>query len=272
MTITQTNPIRKGVLIAFILTVPLSVRAADPPSTPASDPASVIESKATFESRGKTIAVECFEPSAPGKHPVAVVLHGSAGLTVGALMFRDQARDLAAHGYLVVLPHYFDRTGTTLADMPTMVENFPTWMQTVADASSYALDLPSAEPDHVALVGFSLGGYLALSTSTFDPRVIAVVDYFGGLPDLLAPRADRLPPTLILHGDADPIVPVSEAAELETLLETNQIPFEKHIYPKAGHGFFGPSSLDATNRTRAFLDRHLKPAPQQAQTASASTP
>jgi carboxymethylenebutenolidase len=264
MTLTRTFPITKGFLFALILTVAAPLRADDAKA--------VAESKATFESRGKTIAVERFEPPAPGRYPAVVLLHGSGGVTIGGSMFRDLARELAARGYLVVLPHYFDRTGTVPpAMLPTMVENFPSWAETVADASTYALSLPNAEPGRVALVGFSLGGYLSLSTSTFDPRVTCVVDYFGGLPDQLKDRASKLPPTLILHGEADPIVPVSEARKVQALLESNHVPFEVQTYPGAGHGFFGPAGKDATARTVAFLAKHLKSAPTPA-AATASTP
>jgi carboxymethylenebutenolidase len=265
MNIARNFPISKGFLVTLVLAIAVSARADDPASRPA--PGSVVESTTTYESRGKTIGIERFEPRASGKHPVAVVLHGSGGVAIGGFMFRNLARELASQGYLVVMPHYFDRTGTVPpVTRETMVENFRSWVETVADASSYALGLPNAEPGEVALVGFSLGGYLSLATSTFDPRVKVVVDYFGGLPEPLTDRADKLPPTLILHGDSDTIVPVSEASRVEELLKANHIPFEKKIYEGAGHGFFGASSKDATGRVVKFLGKHMK-APE-AQTAA----
>jgi carboxymethylenebutenolidase len=218
----------------------------------------IAESSGTFESHGKAIAVERFEPSAPGKYPAVVVLHGSGGLGVGGFMFRGLARELAARGYVVVLPHYFDRTGTTIADMPTMYARFREWAETVADANSYALGLESADGERLAIVGFSLGGYLAVSLSTFDPRVDAVVDYFGGLPDELADRAGRLAPTLILHGDADPIVPVSEARELDGRLTSAGVEHELRIFAGAGHGFLGATGREADRLAAEFLDRRLK--------------
>ncbi len=219
--------------------------------------AAIVESSDSFESHGKTIEVERFEPQAPGKHPVVIVLHGSGGMHVGGFMFRQMARDLAARGYVAVLPHYFDRTGTTIADLKQMVERFKDWMETIGDATTYAASLPNADADRVALVGFSLGGYLSLSNATFDPRVKAVVEYFGGLPDPLADRAGKLPPTLILHGDADPIVPVSEARELEDRLKAHGIAYEMTIFPGAGHGFLNQTGRDASRQTIEFLGKHL---------------
>lgn len=233
------------------------VGAGDGAASPAPEPRAVAESSATFESRGKPIAAERFEPAEPGRYPVVVVLHGSGGLAVGGFMFRGLARELAARGYVVVLPHYFDRTGTRIADPKAILDRFAEWMETVADATTYAAALPNADAERIGLVGFSLGGYLATSSAAYDPRVKAVVEYFGGLPDLLADRAGRLPPTLILHGDADAIVPVSEARELEDRLKAHDIPCEVHIYEGANHGFLGATGRDASRRTVEFLGKHL---------------
>ncbi len=222
-------------------------------------PMAVAVADGTFESHGKTIAVERFTPKEPGKYPVVVILHGSGGMTVGGFLFRGLARELAARGYLVVLPHYFDRTGTTIADPKAILDRFQDWLETVGDAMSYAAALPDADGGRIGLVGYSLGGYLATSEAVFDARVKVVVEYFGGLPDLLADRASKLPPTLILHGDADVIVPVSEAHELEERLKAVEVPYEIKIYEGANHGFLGTTAQDANRRTAAFLGKHLSP-------------
>ena len=55
----------------------------------------------------------------------------------------------------------------------------------------------------------------------------------------------RLCPTLILHGEDDAIIPVSEAHYLQKMLEDKKIPHEIKIYPGAGHGFDGEVWKDA---------------------------
>ncbi len=67
----------------------------------------------------------------------------------------------------------------------------------------------------------------------------------------------RLCPVLILHGEADPTVPVQEAYHLQRVLEKKRIPYEMQIYPGAGHGFEGPVWQDANARTLEFLKKHL---------------
>lgn len=218
----------------------------------------IVESKASYESQGKTIAVERFEPKAAGKYPVVLVIHGAGGMTIGGPWFRESARGLARRGYVAHVVHYFDLTGTTVADPSTMKAKFPAWLKAVADGVTNAAKQPNVDARRVGLLGFSLGSYLSLSLATFDPRVLAVVEYFGGLPDVLAKGVKSLPPVLILHGDADPIVPVSEATELEALCKEKKVPHEVRIYKGQGHGFFGDDALDAFRRTSTFFDTHVK--------------
>ncbi len=217
----------------------------------------ILESTAVFPSRDRRITVECFAPATPGPHPVVLVLHGSGGMDLGGFLFREQARRLARQGYLALVPHYFDRTGTRIADVGTMVRRFPDWLETLSDLTTFAVTMRGADPGRVGLVGYSLGGFLALSLATLDPRIDAVVEYYGGLPDELADRAGSLPPTLVLHGTADGIVPVAEAHRLLERLEAVGVPHESRLYPGAGHGFLGASHRDSVARAEAFLTRYV---------------
>ena len=67
----------------------------------------------------------------------------------------------------------------------------------------------------------------------------------------------RLPPILILHGEADPTVPVEEAYHLQQVLERRGVAYEMQIYRGAGHGFTGETWRDAGLRTLAFLKKYL---------------
>ena len=102
----------------------------------------------------------------------------------------------------------------------------------------------------------------------YDARVATVVDYFGGLPAPLVEKVKTLPPTLILHGDADKVVPISEAKALEKLCQERKFIHEVWVYPGAGHGFFGVTGQDAMKRSLSFLDvqlKHAKPSSTSAQ-------
>lgn len=208
-----------------------------------------------FATDGHAITLDCFLPETGASVPAVIGLHGSGGIRGG---FIEPARMLAASGFAVFVPHYFERTETVWADERTIRREFPAWMETVRDTIVYAESQSGVQGGHIALLGFSLGAYLALSVAALDERVKAVVEYFGGLPEEFSAGLRRMPPVLILHGQDDSVVPVAEAARLESVLKPLNVPYEKKIYPGAGHVFGGMTLFDAAQRTVAFLRKHLK--------------
>ena len=207
-----------------------------------------------FQSGGSSVTVQEFLPKSAGRYPAVIALYGSGGTRES---IADQpSRLMAAQGYSVFLVHYFEQTGTARADRETTQTNFPLWMATIGDAITFAARHASVDANRIALLGFSLGAYLALSVASLDPRVRAVVEFFGGMPEELH-GFTRMPPTLILHGEQDRVVPVSEATRLQQLLERSGTPYEMKLYPNAGHGFNGMQWIDAGQRTVQFLRKHL---------------
>lgn len=214
------------------------------------------ELSTTFVNFGdQKLPVELFAPAGTGRHPVVCALHGSGGLNdTGAL----RVGELLAHqGFCVVVPHYFAATGTRWAEAPTIWREFPTWMRAVSHCLDFAAGLPNADRGRIGLIGFSLGAYLALALGTQQPRVKAIVDFFGGLTEHFVKGLIQMPPVLILHGEADVVVPVSEAHKLAHTLQERGIPYEMKIYKQAGHGFHGFDMMDAGQRTYCFLKKHL---------------
>ena len=216
---------------------------------------SIHQSQLTFESGTKPIRLDAYLPDSAGKHPTVLALYGSGGGVEG---MGEPASMLAAQGFAVFVLHYFDRTGTTQAhDKPTIVRNFPAWGKTVWDAISHLEQHPQVDAKRIGLLGFSLGAYLALSVASVDPRVQAVVEFFGGFPKEMKFFMRRLCPVLMLHGEADATVPVQEAYDLQALLEKKGIPYEMKIYPGTGHGFENDVWRDAGLRSLQFLQKYL---------------
>lgn len=211
--------------------------------------------ESTFRSGGKAVRLDVFQPTDKQKvYPAIIALHGAGGSHQG---MSQPASLLASHGFAVYVLHYFDRTDTSWADKATIFRHFPLWMKTLWDAVSHVESQGRVDPKRIGLLGFSLGAYLSLSLAAVDGRVRAVVEFFGGLPKEMKLFMRRLCPVLILHGDADAIVPVAEAYHLQKALESRKIPYEMQIYPGAGHGFSGAVWLDAGARTLSFLDKYL---------------
>jgi carboxymethylenebutenolidase len=213
-------------------------------------------SELTFQSGGKPIRLDAHLPGTPAAPlPAVLALYGAGGNVSG---MEQYASMLAAQGFAVYLLHYFDRTGIESADKQTILRNFPLWMKTLWDAISFVETQPQVDGKRIALLGFSLGAYLSLANSAIDPRVQAVVEFFGGMPKEMNLFMRRLCPVLILHGEADQTVPVEEAYQLQKLLEKKGIPYEIKIYPGAGHGFEDQTIWrDAGLRSLQFLQKHL---------------
>ena len=94
-----------------------------------------------------------------------------------------------------------------------------------------------------------------------NPKVQALVEFYGGVPTIVERPITRLPPTFILHGEADEVVPVQEAYALEDFVQTRAPSYAMKLYPGAPHGFdfelSGANSVDAKQRVVAFFAAHL---------------
>ncbi|MBI4469977.1 MAG: S9 family peptidase [Acidobacteria bacterium] len=75
----------------------------------------------------------------------------------------------------------------------------------------------------------------------------------------LARVPDAKTPTLILHGTADPRVPISQSQELYTALKWKGVPVEFVSYPREGHGLAERAHQeDSMRRVRAWFENYLR--------------
>jgi acetyl esterase/lipase len=63
------------------------------------------------------------------------------------------------------------------------------------------------------------------------------------------------PPFLIMHGDKDPLVPLSQSEILSEALKKAGVDATLHVVKGGGHGFGG---REIDEMTKAFFDKHLK--------------
>jgi phospholipase/carboxylesterase len=93
--------------------------------------------------------------------------------------------------------------------------------------------------DRLALVGFSQGTMTALHCALRRPQAAAVVVGFSGAllkPEVLGNEIVSRPPVLLVHGDADEVVPFQALALAEEALELNGVPVAAYARPGLGHG------------------------------------
>ena len=111
-------------------------------------------------------------------------------------------------------------------------------------------------PDRLALVGFSQGAMMALHVGLRRARpVAAILAYSGALVGLVALAAEirSRPPVMLVHGDADPVVPFAALAAARAGLEAVGVAVEAHARPGLGHGI----DEAGVELGAGFLARHL---------------
>lgn len=202
---------------------------------------------------------------------------------------RRVALALAERGYTSLVLLYrvpddrieVDRSTAALHDL----------QQAVAYARVHAQEL-GIDPGKLGVMGFSAGGNLVANALThFDKPIAGVRSAVSMRPDygvLVYPVitaskpiahdesflnlagdspseaayfsaekhvTDQTPPTLLLHGTADRLVPVQNSIVFYEAMLAHGRPVEMHLYDGAGHGFFG---YPAMYQWLDDVDRYIK--------------
>lgn len=219
---------------------------------------------------GKMKAV-LMTPDGPGRHPAVLVLQTSAGVERQDFEYADR---LVHEGYVALIPYYLDAYGISpLGRRKSFTKDAqPIYADLVA-----CLDLlrknDKVNGRNLGAVGFSNGGYFALWLAATG-QVQAGISYYGAVTGDKSDNELNLfrrvfsaksSPVLILHGDADSMVPVQKAIELDSILTASGASHEIHIYPGAEHRFDRSGGAanktaanDAWTRSSEFLARNLK--------------
>ena len=162
----------------------------------------------------------------------------------------------------------------------------------LVDAVRWAIAEGIADPDRVAIMGASYGGYAALAGLTRDPELFAAAiaevgpsnlrTLIDAIPpywqsvrinlermigvgtvdlDAISPihHVDRIQrPLLLGHGANDPRVKLSESESIATAMAKRKLPVDFVVFPDEGHGWTNPrNALAMTALKEAFLSEHL---------------
>lgn len=116
------------------------------------------------------------------------------------------------------------------------VSNAAAALNAFLDSQLAALGLDDSA---LALVGFSQGTMLALHVALRRPKAVAALVGFSGLliePGRLASELVSRPPVLLVHGDADDVLPVRCIHDARAALAGAGLAVEWHVRPGLGHG------------------------------------
>lgn len=224
-------------------------------------------SMTNFATPTGALPLEWYAPNADDARPLVVILHGSGGLPGPDSLdwMHLLARRLAAEGYVALVPHYREAITSSRAakNARRNAPDFTTCEKNLRDVLNHAAEQPRIDANRIGVIGYSMGAGLALRLGLEDRRVQSLALYSGGHPSLAGSRAEEMPPTLMLLGDADPSIRADDARSLVSLLRENKIPAQVQVYPRMGHGWQNHRADDAADRVSAFFGKYLvRPMPR----------
>jgi carboxymethylenebutenolidase len=194
---------------------------------------------------------------------------------------RDVADRFADAGFFVVAPHLFHRTGSP--EVPyddidharsLIGELTHVGLTNDLNATTDFLRSLGYGPTSIGVVGFCMGGSVALYVATLTSVGAAVTFYGGGVrtPRMgLAPLGELAPelkaPWLGLFGDLDTGIPIEDVETLREAAAKASVATEVVRYANAGHGFHcdarpagynEEAASDAFRRTLDFFGEWLQ--------------
>jgi dipeptidyl aminopeptidase/acylaminoacyl peptidase len=232
----------------------------------------------------------------PGRrYPTVLWVHGGPNLqhqhslALDAVDFQPQM--FAAKGYVVLLVNYRGGAGRGIAFAKAI---FADWghkeVEDLLAGVDYLAARGIADPDRLAIGGWSYGGILTDYTIASDRRFKAAISGAGSADQLaiygsdeyvlqynneLGPpwkntalwlkvsypflHADRIhTPTLFMGGDKDFNVPINGGEQMYQALRTLGVPTQLVVYPDQHHVLTRPSFVkDLAERMSAWLERYI---------------
>jgi len=230
------------------------------------------------------------------KPPLVVYAHGGPWAR-DRWGFNPVVQLLASRGYAVFQPNYRGSTGFANVISRDPAFDFKAMHDDVTDGVHQLAKSGLVDPDRIAIMGGSFGGFLAVAGAAFEPglyrcavTIVGVFDWekiirqesrdrFGqagyrlllqklGDPKVAKEKFDAISPlrhtdkinipVYISAGEYDDRVDASQSKALYAALKERGVPVELFIAGKEGHGYFETAArLRLYREITAFLSRHL---------------
>jgi carboxymethylenebutenolidase len=218
-----------------------------------------------FRANGGTAQGYLAKP-ASGSGPGVVVIQEWWGLVPHV---SDVADRFAAEGFVALAPDLYHGQSAEEPDEAgklMMALRVDEAAKDLRGAVDYLLGEGGASGGKVAVVGYCMGGQLALYAATVSDKVGAVADYYGIHPNV-QPDLDKLTaPVLGIFAEKDAYAPPEAARALEARIKERGVETDFVIYEGQDHGFFNDTrpevhdksaAADAWQRTLAWFRKHV---------------
>ena len=218
-----------------------------------------------FKANGRTTNGYLARPTAPRGHGI-LVIQEYWGLVDH---IKDIADRFAAEGFFALAPDLYHGEKAKSPDDAgklMMALNIAETAKDLRGAADALIAVEGVSPKQVGIVGFCMGGQLALyGACEFPERIAAVADFYGIHPKVKL-RIDNLGAPVLAHfALRDKSTPEERARDLVQQLEKAGKQVEAHFY-NADHAFFNDTrpnvysradANEAWKRTIDFFNRSL---------------
>ena len=242
---------------------------------------------------GRELRCDIFEPPSAVKNGIGVLLiHGGGWSSGDRTQLKGYGVLLGRRGYTCIASEY-RLTGEAL--WPAQIEDVKCAIRYArANAAELGID-----PDRLVISGNSAGGHLSLMAGGANAEiafegsggnegvsssVAAVISFYPPtgldkgdwtvLPALFGKNAaietrraaspltyasPNFPPTLLIHGNKDELVPEAEATNMYKALNAAGVPVELHMFANQPHGFDADPKLgrQCAEIMLSFMDRFV---------------
>jgi carboxymethylenebutenolidase len=201
-----------------------------------------------FPSNGGTTHGYLATP-ASGKGPGVLVIQEWWGLVGHIKKVCDR---FAAEGFSALAPDmYHGQTASEpdAAGKLFMALNIGQAEKDLRGAAAYLAQHSST--GKLGVVGFCMGGQLALFAGTLNPGVGAVVNFYGIHPNVKPDYSKLSGPVLGLFAEKDGFVTPQVARDTDAAIKKAGKQSEITIYPNVDHAFFNDERPDAYNKAAA---------------------
>ncbi len=179
-----------------------------------------------------------------GRGPGVIVIQEWWGLVDH---IRDVCGRFAREGFVALAPDLYrgdatsdpDEAGRLMMDL-----EIPRAARDVDGAAAALLGHDAVDGSRVGAVGFCMGGQLALYAATLNPRIGAVVDFYGVHPNVTLDPSGLEASVLGIFAEKDGFVPPETARKLEADLTRAGKRADFRVFDDVDHAFFNDTRPD----------------------------
>jgi carboxymethylenebutenolidase len=205
----------------------------------------------TIQANGETLDAYVARPEDGGTHPGVLVIQEWWGLVDH---IKDVARRFAREGFVALAPDLYHGVKTTEPDEAQklmMALDMNRASKELVKAVDYLAQMPETQGHGIGVVGFCMGGGLALTVACDSPKIRAVADFYGVNPQPIEKLRNLQGPVFAAFAEHDAWANADVRRNLEEALTRFGKSFETKVYPGTEHAFFNDTRPEVYNRQAA---------------------